>query len=112
VLRAVSARIANVLRPTDTLARFGGDEFVVVAEDLDDEMLAELVTRLRDAVAAPIDVAGVTVELAVTVGAVTVTGADGETADSLVAAADVDMYRRKPGSSTTPDMAGPRSRGG
>jgi diguanylate cyclase (GGDEF)-like protein/PAS domain S-box-containing protein len=112
VLAIVAKRLESQVRARDTAARFGGDEFVVVAEDLDDEMLAELVTRLRDAVAAPIDVAGVTVELAVTVGAVTVTGADGETADSLVAAADVDMYRRKPGSSTTPDMAGPRSRGG
>ena len=56
------------------------------------------VARLREAVAAPIDVAGVMVELSVTVGAVAVTGADDETADGLVAAADVDMYLRKPGS--------------
>ena len=84
----------------------------LVADDLGGAMLDELVARLREAVAAPIDVAGVTVELSVTVGTVAVTGAHGETADSLVAAADVDMYGRKPGAESTPDMAGPRSRGG
>ena len=64
-------------------------------------MLADLVARLREAVAAPIDVAGVIVELSVTVGTVAVTGADDETADGLVAAADVDMYLRKPARSGT-----------
>ena len=62
-------------------------------------MLADLVTRLREAVAAPIEVDGVSVDLAVTVGTVAVTGAEGESADALIAAADMDMYLRKPGPS-------------
>jgi diguanylate cyclase (GGDEF)-like protein len=112
VLAIVAKRLASQVRARDTAARFGGDEFVLVADDLGGEMLDELVTRLRDAVAAPIDVAGVTVELSVTVGTVAVTGADAETAESLVAAADLDMYGRKPRAATAPHMAGPRSRGG
>ena len=112
VLAIVAKRLESQVRARDTAARFGGDEFVLVAEDLAGEMLDELVSRLRDAVAAPIDVAGVTVQLSVTVGTAAVTGADGETADSLVAAADVDMYGRKRDAEATPDMAGPRSRGG
>jgi diguanylate cyclase (GGDEF)-like protein/PAS domain S-box-containing protein len=112
VLAIVAKRLASQVRARDTAARFGGDEFVLVADDLGGEMLDELVTRLRDAVAAPIDVAGVTVELSVTVGTVAVTGADAETAESLVAAADLDMYGRKPRAETAPHMAGPRSRGG
>ena len=112
VLAIVAKRLESQVRARDTAARFGGDEFVLVADDLGGAMLDELVTRLREAVAAPIDVAGVNVELSVTVGTVAVTGAQGETADSLVAAADVDMYGRKPGAESTPDMAGPRSRGG
>jgi GGDEF domain-containing protein len=61
-------------------------------------MLTDLVDRLREAVAAPIDVGGLTFELSVTIGTVAVTGADDESADELVAAADVDMYLRKPSS--------------
>jgi diguanylate cyclase (GGDEF)-like protein/PAS domain S-box-containing protein len=98
VLAIVAKRLESQVRARDTAARFGGDEFVVVADDLSGAMLADLVARLKEAVSAPIDVAGVTVELSVTVGTVPVTGADDETADGLVAAADVDMYLRKPGS--------------
>jgi diguanylate cyclase (GGDEF)-like protein/PAS domain S-box-containing protein len=116
VLAIVAKRLEAQVRARDTAARFGGDEFVVVADDLGGAMLSELVARLREAVAAPIDVAGVTVQLSVTVGTATVTGADGETADRLLATADADMYVRKPGrpanAGPAPDMAGPRSRGG
>ena len=70
----------------------------MVADDLSGAKLADLVDRLREAVAAPIDVAGLTFELSVTIGTVPVTGTDDESADELVAAADVDMYLRKPSS--------------
>jgi diguanylate cyclase (GGDEF)-like protein/PAS domain S-box-containing protein len=99
VLAIVARRLEGQIRARDTAARFGGDEFVIVADDLGGAMLADLVTRLREAVAAPIEVDGVTVDLAVTVGTVAVTGADGESADALIAAADMDMYLRKPGPS-------------
>jgi diguanylate cyclase (GGDEF)-like protein/PAS domain S-box-containing protein len=94
-LAIVARRLEGQVRARDTVARFGGDEFVIVADDLEGAMLADLVERLRDAVAAPIDVAGVTVQLSLTVGHVPVTGAQGETADALVADADMDMYLRK-----------------
>lgn len=97
VLAIVARRLESQVRSRDTVARFGGDEFVVVADDLSGVMLTDLVARLREAVAAPIDVAGVSVDLSVTVGTVAVTGAEGETADALIAAADVDMYLRKRG---------------
>jgi len=97
VLTIIARRLEAQVRTRDTTARFGGDEFVVVAEDLGGDDLADLVGRLRDAVAAPIDVAGVIVALSITVGSVSVTGALDETPDGLIAAADMDMYLRKPG---------------
>ena len=97
VLRIVARRLEAQVRAGDTIARFGGDEFVIVTDELNDDEMAELVRRLRAAVAAPIDVDGVTVTLAVTVGWARVTGHHEETPDGLIAAADVDMYLRKPG---------------
>ncbi len=97
VLAIIARRLEAQVRTFDTAARFGGDEFVVVAEDIAGDELQEMVQRLRDAVAATIDIGGISVDLSVTVGVVPITGRAGETADGLVAAADVDMYRRKAG---------------
>jgi diguanylate cyclase (GGDEF)-like protein/PAS domain S-box-containing protein len=98
VLAIVARRLEAQVRSRDTVARFGGDEFVVVADDLAEPDLGDLIHRLQETVAAPIDVAGEAIELSVTVGTAAVTGHRDETADSLVAAADVDMYlRKKPG---------------
>lgn len=96
VLAIVARRLDAQVRSGDTTARFGGDEFVIVADELSDDGVSELLARLRAAVAAPIDVDGTSVSLAVTVGRARVTGSPEETPDGLIAAADVDMYLRKP----------------
>ncbi len=106
VLAVVARRLEAQVRARDTVARFGGDEFVVVADDLDGATLAELVDRLRETVAAPIDIGGLTCHLSVTIGQVRVTGSAHESADALVADADMDMYLRKP------DRPAPRARAG
>ena len=98
MLAIVARRLEAQVRTVDTTARFGGDEFVIVADDLAGDELPTWSQRLRDAVAAPIDIGGITVDLAVTVGTWSRSpAAPSETADGLIAAADVDMYLRKPG---------------
>ncbi len=97
VLAIIAHRLEAQVRNGDTIARFGGDEFVIVTDNLGDAEMLDLVERLRAAVAAPLDIGGVSVALAVTVGRTRITGDPGETPDGLVAAADVDMYLRKPG---------------
>jgi diguanylate cyclase (GGDEF)-like protein/PAS domain S-box-containing protein len=97
VLAIVARRLESQVRGGDTTSRFGGDEFVIVTDGLADDELEELVGRLKDSVAQPIVVHGTTVTLSVTVGRVRVNGTGSETAEGLVAAADVDMYLRKPG---------------
>lgn len=47
VLRVVAAAMQRVLRPEDLLARFGGDEFVIVARSVTDENAHILAERLR-----------------------------------------------------------------
>ena len=53
LLVAVTARLTEILRPGDTLARLSGDEFVILCEDFDDATQAEPVARRIDAALAP-----------------------------------------------------------
>jgi diguanylate cyclase (GGDEF)-like protein/PAS domain S-box-containing protein len=101
VLAIIAHRLEAQVRTGDTIARFGGDEFVIVTEDLGDTEMLDLVERLQLAVSAPVDVGGVAVTLAVTVGRARVSGHRDETPDGLIAAADVDMYLRKPSAQGT-----------
>ena len=95
VLRAVSARINNVLRPADTLARFGGDEFVVVCDDIAGPAEAtRIARRILDALGDPVDEAEGGVHVGASIGVALAKG-DGPTAEDLVRDADAAMYRAK-----------------
>src|SRR5438552_7382691 len=59
LLKVVAERLISAVRPGDTVARFGGDEFVVVCEDVRDAAEAtSLADRLRQTLAASIDLDG------------------------------------------------------
>ena len=95
VLVAVGARLSSTLRASDTVARFGGDEFVVIAELAHRADAAVLADRLTAAVSAPIQIAGIG---PATVGAsigVAVHGDGHDDVESMLVAADADMYRVK-----------------
>ena len=95
VLRAVSARITNVLRPADTLARFGGDEFVVVCDDIAGPAEAtRIARRVLDALEDPVDEAEGGVHVGASIGVSLAQGGDA-TAEGLVRDADAAMYRAK-----------------
>ena len=94
VLRRTATRLAAVLRDEDTVARIGGDEFVVVAEGDEDPLdPAALEHRLSAAIAAPIEVAGEMITPSASVGVAMAAGDDD--AKSLIARADAAMYERK-----------------
>jgi diguanylate cyclase (GGDEF)-like protein/PAS domain S-box-containing protein len=95
LLIAVASRIRRAIREEDTLARFGGDEFVVVVENLRSREAAEGVARkIPAALAAPFDVDGHTLNVSASIG-VTCWPGDGEDAHDLIRAADIAMYRAK-----------------
>jgi diguanylate cyclase (GGDEF)-like protein/PAS domain S-box-containing protein len=95
VLQAVAARVAGVLRPTDTLARLGGDEFVVVCEALEGPDDASAVAdRIARALAPPIDEGEDELIVGASIGVV-VTGDDHADPAGLIRDADAAMYRAK-----------------
>lgn len=89
VLQAIAQRLASAVRPSDTVARVGGDEFVVLVEGATDETVRLLVTRLEQAVAG----AGPTLDLKVGVSVGVAVSTAGETEPmTLLQAADAAMY--------------------
>lgn len=94
LILCVAERLRQVLRPADTLGRFGGDEFVAVVEDIggQDELVA-LAQRMLAAVRAPMLLAGR--ELRPTVSLGLALAEEGLTVDALIHDADAAMYRAK-----------------
>jgi diguanylate cyclase (GGDEF)-like protein/PAS domain S-box-containing protein len=58
VLVEVVRRLQRVIRPADTMARFGGDEFVILCEDSDEDEAGHVADRLAEALRDPIEVGG------------------------------------------------------
>ncbi len=101
LLVEVAARLQACIRATDTAARFGGDEFLVLLEDLGDENEVEqLANRIRVALALPYDLDGFLVELSAAIG-VAATHDAGALPDELIRTADEAMLREKAGARTT-----------
>jgi diguanylate cyclase (GGDEF)-like protein len=97
LLRAVSARLASVLRPIDVVARMGGDEFVVVCPDVAGPHAAEEVaTRLLRALSAtPFRLAGRELAITASVGISLSSGAAEDMPERLLRDADSAMYLAK-----------------
>jgi diguanylate cyclase (GGDEF)-like protein/PAS domain S-box-containing protein len=96
VLRQVARRLVSGTRQTDTIGRMGGDEFTVLLTDLPDSPLVieTAITKIRDLLGAPIDVAGKTFRITASIG-VALYPEDGETAQQLLTKADANMYLNK-----------------
>jgi diguanylate cyclase (GGDEF)-like protein len=96
VLTTVAQRLRSEVRPHDTVVRWGGDEFLVLLEQLDDEVAAlEVVRRLESSVAAPIAHRGQDVAVTASVGVVFHRPDDEVDGEELVRRADAAMYRVK-----------------
>jgi diguanylate cyclase (GGDEF)-like protein len=96
LLKVVSRRMGACLRRNDTLARFGGDEFVILLPDQshDPQALAPLLEKIRLAVTEEIEVAGQAVQVSCSMGVV-MYPRDGADASALLMNADAAMYRAK-----------------
>ncbi|MGF6759083.1 putative bifunctional diguanylate cyclase/phosphodiesterase [Paraburkholderia sp. GAS42] len=95
LLRSVAARLARCVSDADTLARVGGDEFVIVVSGYRDvEDLATLARQVLDTIAVPFEVANNEYYLGVSIG-ISLSPGDGQDATMLMRNADSAMYHAK-----------------
>lgn len=95
LLQVVAARLTACARATDTVGRFGGDEFVLLCRGLTDAEVHQVQARIERAVAAPATVAGTVVTVSVSIGTAVCDRQHLTDRDSLVSYADAQMYERK-----------------
>jgi diguanylate cyclase (GGDEF)-like protein/PAS domain S-box-containing protein len=95
VLVRMAARLRTALRPEDTASRFGGDEFVVLLEDIENERHAvDIADRLARSVAEPIELEGGDIVATTSVG-IAVAQGTAESPEAVVRDADAAVYRAK-----------------
>jgi diguanylate cyclase (GGDEF)-like protein/PAS domain S-box-containing protein len=94
VLTAVAPRLKQALRAADTVARFGGDEFGILLEDIDSELAAtQAAERIAAVFGRPFVLGSAEHFITASVGIALARG--GERADELIRDADTAMYRAK-----------------
>ena len=94
VLVAVAQRLEEVVRPSDTVARVGGDEFLVICEDLDEQSALALGRRLADAARRPVEATGARHQVSASIG-IALSTSDPPEPDALVRTADAAAYEAK-----------------
>jgi diguanylate cyclase (GGDEF)-like protein len=94
LLMAVARRLEAALRPGDTVARHGGDEFTLLLDDIGDVHGASVVAeRLQESLAAPFEVGNRQLHVAASIGIALVT--PDRVPEEVVRDADIAMYRAK-----------------
>ena len=96
LLVEVATRLRAAVRPADLVARFGGDEFVVVCEQVDEAGAVALAERIVSSLTSPVRLGGVEIRPHASIG-VTVQTREHAAAEELVRDCDIAMYQAKAG---------------
>jgi diguanylate cyclase (GGDEF)-like protein len=106
VLREAARRMANSVRPYDTVGRYGGEEFLITLPGCDEKRSMTVAERLRKAVAgAPFRCMEIDLAITASLGAAVFDPASCPPLDSLVHAADSALYRAKDGGRNQASLA-------
>jgi diguanylate cyclase (GGDEF)-like protein len=109
-LQEIARRLLGLVRETDTVARMGGDEFVLLAADFEDPAQGAALTlaqRCIEAIAVPLQLRDSRISIGVSIGIAL--GSGDETPQALLGAADKAMYQAKQGGRGSYVVAGERS---
>jgi diguanylate cyclase (GGDEF)-like protein len=91
LLREAARRLLGCIRSADTAARFGGDEFVVLLEDVEEARVTQVADRILEAMNEPFEVEGRELFIGASVGI----AIGGRVDDDLLRNADLALYRAK-----------------
>jgi len=95
LLKTVAERLGNSIRETDTLARQGGDEFILALDDIKDiNAVSTMAQKMIDLIAEPIHLGGLDLKISASVG-ISLFPDDGLDLNELMKNADVAMYQAK-----------------
>ncbi|MBT8437797.1 MAG: diguanylate cyclase, partial [Gammaproteobacteria bacterium] len=95
VLKMTADRIKREIRETDTVARIGGDEFVIILSSLPETAIAErIAASVITQVARPLKIKDIEVEITASIG-ISLYPEHGTTAEKLIRSADKAMYQVK-----------------
>ena len=95
VIKEVALRIESQMRETDTLARFGGDEFIMIFNEIKDPIvIVNIVQKVMEGMRGPFVIDGHTIYVTVSIG-ISIYPDDTDTADNLLKNADAAMYKAK-----------------
>ena len=95
VLRTMAQRLAGCLRESDSVARVGGDEFVVSLPDIHSNVdLFRIAKKLLNTIAAPIEIGGRELHLTASIG-IALYPEHGKDAETLIGKADMAMHSAK-----------------
>jgi diguanylate cyclase (GGDEF)-like protein/PAS domain S-box-containing protein len=96
VLGEVAGRLRSVVRPEDTVARFGGDEFTILCESVVGVLEAvSIADRLQRSLRTPVRAGGAELRLSGSIGVALVEASDTGDGQRLIEDADAAMYRAK-----------------
>jgi diguanylate cyclase (GGDEF)-like protein/PAS domain S-box-containing protein len=105
VLKTTADRVKAVLRETDTVARIGGDEFVIILSNASDlTATSQIATILIEQISQPIQIESDEITVSASIG-IAVFPDDGLTAEDLIRQADQSMYRVKQSGKNNFDFA-------
>ncbi|MBU1618749.1 MAG: diguanylate cyclase [Gammaproteobacteria bacterium] len=95
LLQQVAERLQCVIRSSDTVARIGGDEFIILLPQIDESHHGAMVAeKIQQAIARPFDIHGLEIQISCSIG-LACYPQDGETDLALNKVADQRMYQQK-----------------